>query len=316
MAPLVRVFICVSALVLCILPSAAQADRWSSDPSTQTWAATTDLAYLRTSPDLQSDPVARVRAGTALRIIGDAGEGNWSSVFEPRTSTTAYIRNDLLVPRETPSAFVYMAPPPVDMELDTVAIATEDLPLYFYPSPDPRARALNLEASNRENIVGTVKGVDGASWYATEDGYFLQPAGLFMANAPEEYGGRWLDVSLSGSARVVAYDDGAAVRSFHAIKGVARWPTPQGAWAIVRRVQNETMDSNTIGIPRNAPGGYFLKNVLYTQYFRETGESLHYNYWSSAWGAPGSHGCLGLSLGDSKWLWEWADVGTPVLIHQ
>jgi L,D-transpeptidase catalytic domain/Bacterial SH3 domain len=315
MALFVRVFVCLAAVVLCVLPSAALADPWSAEPSSQTWAATTALSYLRTAPDKRSEAIATVRAGTALRIIGDAGIGDWTSVYEPRTGTSAYIRNDLLSPRETPSAFAYMAPPPFDMELDTVAIATEDLPLYFYPSPDPRARALNLEASSRESIVGTVKGVDGAPWYETEDGYFLPPVGLFMANAPDEYGGRWLDVSLSGSAHVVAYEDGAPVRSFYAIKGVARWPTPQGAWAIVRRVENETMDSTTVGIPRNAPGGYFLKNVLYTQYFRETGESLHYNYWSSAWGAPGSHGCLGLSLGDSKWLWEWADVGTPVLIH-
>jgi lipoprotein-anchoring transpeptidase ErfK/SrfK len=137
-----------------------------------------------------------------------------------------------------------------------------------------------------------------------------------MANAPDEFGGRWLDVSLSGSAKVVAHENGDTVRSFQAIKGVAKYPTPLGTWSIVRRVANETMDSNTVGIPRNSPGGYFLKDVLYTQYFRDTGESLHYNWWSSAWGLPGSHGCLGLSLGDSKWLWDWATVGTPVLIHQ
>jgi lipoprotein-anchoring transpeptidase ErfK/SrfK len=29
----------------------------------------------------------------------------------------------------------------------------------------------------------------------------------------------------------------------------------------------------------------------------------------------GSHGCLGLSLADSRWLWDWADIGTPVAIH-
>jgi hypothetical protein len=314
MALLVRVFLCVVALGLCVLPSAAFADRWGSEPPAQVWGQTNAEAYLRAAPDLFSEHVATVRAGTSLRILRNSGE--WTLVVEPRSAFQAYVHSDLLQPEQTPSAFLYMGAPPVENSFSTVAIATDDLPLYYYPNPDPRARALTIQASDRENLVGTVVGDDGASWYETEDGYFLPPVGLFMANAPADYTGRWLDVSLTGSAKVVAYEGGAPVRSFFAIKGVAKYPTPPGAWSIVRRVANETMDSTTVGIPRNSPGGYFLKDVLYTQYFRETGESLHYNWWSSAWGTSGSHGCLGLSLGDSKWLWDWATVGTPVLIHQ
>jgi hypothetical protein len=29
----------------------------------------------------------------------------------------------------------------------------------------------------------------------------------------------------------------------------------------------------------------------------------------------GSHGCLGLSLADSKWLWDWSTIGTPVVVN-
>jgi lipoprotein-anchoring transpeptidase ErfK/SrfK len=75
------------------------------------------------------------------------------------------------------------------------------------------------------------------------------------------------------------------------------------------------MNSDTIGIPRNGPGGYYLTNVLFTQYFTNDGASLHYNYWSSMWGYAGSHGCLGLTYQDSAWLWGWAHLGTPVVIH-
>ena len=56
------------------------------------------------------------------------------------------------------------------------------------------------------------------------------------------------------------------------------------------------MNSDTIGIPRFGPGGYYLTNVLFTQYFTGDGASIHYNYWSSNWGYAGSHGCLGLTL--------------------
>ena len=65
MAPLVRVFIGLFALVLCGLPSAALADRWAAEPgSGQVWAAATDLAYLRAAPDLLSEAVGSMRKGT------------------------------------------------------------------------------------------------------------------------------------------------------------------------------------------------------------------------------------------------------------
>ena len=75
------------------------------------------------------------------------------------------------------------------------------------------------------------------------------------------------------------------------------------------------MNSDTIGIPRFGPGGYYLTNVLFTQYFTGDGASLHYNYWSSNFGNAGSHGCLGLNYANSALLWEWAHIGTPLIIH-
>jgi lipoprotein-anchoring transpeptidase ErfK/SrfK len=83
----------------------------------------------------------------------------------------------------------------------------------------------------------------------------------------------------------------------------------------MRRVANETMDSSTVGIPRNSAGGYYLTGVLFTQYFLPTGQSIHYNYWSSNWGYPGSHGCLGLSYSDAAYLWSFAGIGSTVSIH-
>jgi lipoprotein-anchoring transpeptidase ErfK/SrfK len=75
------------------------------------------------------------------------------------------------------------------------------------------------------------------------------------------------------------------------------------------------MDSATIGIPRDSPRGYYLRDVLYTQYFTTDGAAIHYNYWSSHFGYAGTHGCLGVNLEDARWFWEWADVGTIVHIH-
>ncbi len=298
-----------------VWPSIARADPWAKDAAASVrWARTTGAAVsVRTGPDVSAQRLALLRSGTLLRVLDTSVA--WNQVYDPRTDITGYVYADLLEPADAPARFVYLPEVPIETELSTVVIATSDVPLYFYPSPDPLAQATTLDASDRETVVATVTGEDGGTWFKTQDGYYLTPEGLFNGAAPGDFIGRWLDVSLSGSAHVVAYDEAVPVRSFYAIKGTAKFPTPPGTWSIVRRVANETMDSTTVGIPRTGPGGYYLKNVLYTQYFRGTGESLHYNWWSSAWGLPGSHGCLGLSLGDSRWLWDWAAIGTPVSIH-
>jgi lipoprotein-anchoring transpeptidase ErfK/SrfK len=114
---------------------------------------------------------------------------------------------------------------------------------------------------------------------------------------------------------VTAYDGDRPVYTALAVKGTVAFQTPTGLFRILRRVQNETMDSATIGIPRTAPGGYYLPDVLYTQYFTGDGAALHYNYWRSNWGYAGSHGCMGLNLEDSRFLWDFATVGTPIWVH-
>jgi lipoprotein-anchoring transpeptidase ErfK/SrfK len=163
-------------------------------------------------------------------------------------------------------------------------------------------------------LHGIVQGEDDTQWYVTDSGYIPLDA-VFVPDRGDQFAGRWLDVDLNTPTRVTAYEAGEPVGSFLAIRGTARWPTPVGVFTILRRVANETMNSESIGIPRASPGGYFLTNVLFTQYFTGDGASFHYNYWSANWGLPGSHGCLGLTYGDSAWLWEWARVGTPVSIH-
>ena len=75
------------------------------------------------------------------------------------------------------------------------------------------------------------------------------------------------------------------------------------------------MDSQTLGIPRDAPTGYYLRNVLYTQYFTDDGAALHENSWSTNFGHPGTHGCLGVNLADAQWFWDWAGIGTVLNIH-
>jgi hypothetical protein len=185
------------------------------------------------------------------------------------------------------------------------------LPIYD-PETEMRRLPNNTEVSIRKSVTTT----DGKEWFELDDGGYILASEVRVPRAPERYySGRWIDVDLDVPAIIAAYEGDRMVKTALAITGVSAFPTPVGNFQILRRVANETMDSETVGIPRDQPGGYYLKNVLYTQYFTNDGASLHYNYWRGTFGYPGSHGCLGLSLEDSIWFWEWSDVGTPVIVR-
>ena len=157
---------------------------------------------------------------------------------------------------------------------------------------------------------------DGTEWYTVGDGAYVRANEVRLPSAPAAYlEGRWIDADLSGPAMVTAYDGDKVVYTAMAIAGTEVTPTLRGTYSILRRVYNETMDSPTLGVPRQQLGGYYLKDVLYTQYFTSGGAALHYNYWLGTFGRPGSHGCLGLNLADSLWFWEWATIGTPVVVR-
>jgi hypothetical protein len=125
--------------------------------------------------------------------------------------------------------------------------------------------------------------------------------------------GRWIDVDLKIPQNAVAMQADILVRRSLVTAGL-RGETRPGYYTILRRVYNETMDSRTIPGLRDS---YLLKNVLFTQYFTGDGAAMHYNWWGPPYGfgRPGSHGCLGMMYDDSKFFWEWADLGTPLVIH-
>ena len=283
------------------------------NPIGPVWAVTVSEASLRAQPDLADNRFGFARPGTPLQVL--VGGGDWTYVFNPHTQGTAYVSSSLLAPGRTPSPFVSMPAPPLIEEFQDSAVITEDSVLAVYPSLDASAMFAPLRASSVERVIGSVRGADGSVWYETTDFYYFPSTGVFLPSKSGSYTGRWLEATLLPTTRVVAYEGQAPVRTMAALRGVARFPTPTGVFSILRRVPNETMDSMTLGIPHESPFGYLVKNVLYTQYFTGDGASLHDNYWSSNFGGVGSHGCLGLSLSDSKWLWDWATIGTPVIVN-
>jgi hypothetical protein len=292
---------------LCAVPAAA-ADQQP------TWVVTLRPVQAYSGPSATAIDFGTMPALTTLQLLDY--QGDWAHVVDPRSKTVAYVPSDQLGPGDPPSPYVFKPAPPLTDEFNASGVVTDSTQMSIYPTSADDAVDRQLYANTWLTLTGEVTADDGTTWYRTDGGDYVPTDAMFIPQRLDDFTGHWLDVNLSAPARVTAYDGDQPANSFLTIIGAGPRPTPTGVFTILRRVANETMNSDTIGIPRFGPGGYYLTNVLFTQYFTGDGASLHYNYWSSNWGYPGSHGCLGLTYRDSAWLWDWAHLGTPVVIHR
>jgi hypothetical protein len=205
--------------------------------------------------------------------------------------------------------------------------------LRLWPSPANANVLRRLGHNAPVRVLSRIEGEDHEEWLhvhlLADDGFnpigsgFIHhstvriPKGILPATPDRaQLTGKFFQADLSEPTMLMAYEDGAPIWATLAVRGAGKDRTPLGYYRILRRVANETMTSETWSppIPRDAPGGYFVKDVLYTQYFSWGGEALHYNYWNSSFGYQGSRGCLGLNMSDSRFCWDWGEIGTPVHI--
>ena len=117
---------------------------------------------------------------------------------------------------------------------------------------------------------------------------------------PQSGSEHWILVDLA-TQTVVAMEGSQMVRSFVVSTGTYRYPTVTGTYRIWTKLRYDDMSGP----------GYYLKDVPYVMYFHK-GYGLHGTYWHSTFGTPMSHGCVNLTVADSAWLFDFAQVGTVV----
>lgn len=277
------------------------------------WTVTLDPIDLHAGPDASTDKLADVPQFSYLQVLGY--QGDWAYVFNPRAHGTAYAPSSELGPSDPPPSWVTAPPPKPIASVEEMGRTVGKAPLAYYPVDDKFAYTASLGHNVAIMLHDRVQAADGSTWYRVDGGYLADRSVRLPRTPTRSFSGRWLDADLQEPAMLTAYEGDRVVLNTLAIKGTIANQTPTGTFSIQRRVQDETMDSGTLGVDPHGPGGYHLEHVLYTQYFTGDGASIHYNYWSSNFGYSGSHGCLGLNMGDALFLWNWADLGTPVVIR-
>lgn len=250
-----------------------------------------------------------------LQVISPPYSGRVLTL-DARTEASAYVDVEHLGPVGEPPQ-EYFAPPPSDEEVIGLPGRTiRETDWYEVPDAADHFSVERFQTNFPLQVLAGVTGRDESPWYRVGPLQYVPARNVRLPQPPERtFPGRWIDANLSEPVLLTAYEDDRPIYSALAVKGTVAFQTPTGVFRIWRRVENETMDSLTLGIPRTHRDGYYLKDVLFTQYFTGDGAALHYNYWRSDWGHAGSHGCLGLNYDDSLFFWHFATVGTPVYVR-
>ena len=121
---------------------------------------------------------------------------------------------------------------------------------------------------------------------------------------------RWIEVNLFEQTLSV-YDKNQLVFATLTSTGVDPFWTRPGIFQIYVKKPTETMSGATAA---DRSDYYYLEDVPWTMYFDEE-RALHGAYWHNRFGYPNSHGCVNLSVGDSHWLYDWANVGDTVYVY-
>lgn len=115
-----------------------------------------------------------------------------------------------------------------------------------------------------------------------------------------------------GDQTLTAYNEGKVFMYEPISTGLELTPTPRGTFAIFRKQPSRYMQGPLPGISNQ----YFdLPGVPWNLYFTKEGGAIHGTYWHNEFGTPWSHGCVNLPPEKARQLYEWADLGTIVVVR-
>lgn len=112
-----------------------------------------------------------------------------------------------------------------------------------------------------------------------------------------------------GKQMLYAWEGGKIVNQSIVSTGMYYTPTLPGTFKIYRKFDLQTMKGNYRPYPP-----YKLDNVPNVMYYSGA-YAIHGAYWHNKFGSKVTHGCVNVPVAFSKWLFDFAPVGTAVYIY-
>jgi len=156
-------------------------------------------------------------------------------------------------------------------------------------------------------IFKTVR-VGDWDWYLIGDGMWVEQRNVAVMRPVEvKHSGRWIAVDLYEQV-AVALEGGTPRFATLISSGLAKNPTREGMFTVWAKLRSGSMSGF-----EGKPEQYNIPVVPYILYF-DGSIGLHGTFWHNGFGYRHSRGCVNLSISDAKWLYNFADVGTPVYV--
>lgn len=126
---------------------------------------------------------------------------------------------------------------------------------------------------------------------------------------------KYIDINISTQTMTAYLKGGEVVGSWKVTTGKSSTPTPVGTWLVHGKSAVTKMEGGTRGVDY-----YYLPNVHWVTWFKGGGYSIHEAYWRSTFGGmdytwSGSHGCVNAPYSVAQFIYDWAPIGTPVIVH-
>ncbi|MHB1134103.1 MAG: L,D-transpeptidase family protein [Chloroflexota bacterium] len=151
----------------------------------------------------------------------------------------------------------------------------------------------------RIDVQGGPTGVRGAG-----DGFLDESFDWSFRTQPDKL----IEVNLSNQTMYL-HEGGNVVRAIRVATGVTRAETPTGSYMVTYRAPQLRMrGTNPSGISYDIPDVPWVL-VFWGDY------TIHGAPWRSSFGFPQSNGCVSMATSDSKVVYDWAPLGTPITIH-
>lgn len=115
---------------------------------------------------------------------------------------------------------------------------------------------------------------------------------------------RWIQIDLK-KQRLIAWDGKTPVHAVVISTGKDATPTLPGVFKIQSKHEKARMRGDDYDIP----------DVPYVMFY-EGSYAIHGAYWHRSFGTPVSHGCVNVAVDHARWLFNWATVGTSVVVTQ
>lgn len=114
---------------------------------------------------------------------------------------------------------------------------------------------------------------------------------------------RWIEINVS-TQRLIAWEGKTPVYAIIVSTGVEEDPTLIGSFAIQSKHRTARMRGED----------YDVSDVPFVMYY-DGNYGIHGAYWHHSFGTPVSHGCINVAVDHAEWLFDWAAIGTAVVVH-